>query len=270
MAGTKGRRSSRKRRGGGAEETDQDSCHYSDNTISQQSSKDQEILSSPVFSRYPTRRSREAFAQSATLPSPLRNPLRSIKRTPSHSSSLNPTMRILSETHDEPLSGNRDNKLLDLNNPTLELISQCRGPREVQQTAPLAASHQDLLDSYRPSRENYVVSHGDDRPEKSTNSQCLSRCNSLNITDFQEYLSFKEEEAKYDVSIGNLEKGLEVYQNELSDLHQKISLVQQKISVAEEELVANKAKADQIKKVALDIKASVNALRKQTLVHGLL
>ncbi|XP_011087072.1 uncharacterized protein LOC105168637 [Sesamum indicum] len=87
---------------------------------------------------------------------------------------------------------------------------------------------------------------------------------------FQEYLRFKEDEAKHDASIGSLEKELVVYQRELSDLQQKISLVEQKISAAEEDLVAKRAKADQTRKVASDVKARVNTLWKQTLVHGLL
>ncbi|KAL0391479.1 UNVERIFIED_CONTAM: hypothetical protein Slati_4533000 [Sesamum latifolium] len=49
---------------------------------------------------------------------------------------------------------------LDLDNLTSNLISQCQGP-------------QDALDAYPPSREKYVVSHGEDRPEKSTTDYVL-------------------------------------------------------------------------------------------------
>ncbi|KAL2253476.1 UNVERIFIED_CONTAM: hypothetical protein Sindi_0142300 [Sesamum indicum] len=87
---------------------------------------------------------------------------------------------------------------------------------------------------------------------------------------FQEYLRFKEDEAKHDASIGSLEKELVVYQRELSDLQQKISLVEQKISAAEEDLVAKRAKADQTRKVASDVKARVNTLWKQTLEHRMI
>ncbi|KAK4429948.1 hypothetical protein Salat_1295500 [Sesamum alatum] len=87
---------------------------------------------------------------------------------------------------------------------------------------------------------------------------------------FQEYLRFKEDEAKHDASIGSLEKELVDYRRELSDLHQKISLVEQKISAAEEDLVAKRAKADQTKKVASDIKARVKTLWKQTLEHQMM
>lgn len=340
-------------------------------------------------------------------------------------------MRILNDTSDQPLPRDKDIELLEFQHcnsqpigedlvcentvkdvdtsvstrspswslpVSMEPISQCQGPQDAQQVAPQAASLQDLLDSYPPSSENYVVSHIGDKPEKSTtnyvhrNSRCLSTSQSLNITEFakrlqddldddpeevesafgpafdcvnghkvkieiasllraifekygdittgtdvksskilslflervcdiyerlerttffdvtcielndmldevryfereklnvrwllerleyisqtkisfQEYLSVKEEEAKYDASIGSLEMELEVYQRELSDLHQKISLVQQKITAAKAELVVKRVKADQSKKVVLDIKARVNTLRRQTLVHGLL
>ncbi|KAL0385701.1 UNVERIFIED_CONTAM: hypothetical protein Sradi_2964400 [Sesamum radiatum] len=72
---------------------------------------------------------------------------------------------------------------------------------------------------------------------------------------FQEYLRFKEDEAKQDASIGSLETELVDYRRELSDLQQKISLVEKKISAAEEDLVAKRDKADQTRKVASDIKA---------------
>ncbi|KAL0421179.1 UNVERIFIED_CONTAM: hypothetical protein Slati_3140800 [Sesamum latifolium] len=87
---------------------------------------------------------------------------------------------------------------------------------------------------------------------------------------FQKYLRLKEDEAKHDASIGSLEKELVDYRRELSDLQQKTSLVEQKISAAEEDLVGKRAKADQTRKVASDIKARVNTLWKQTLVHGLI
>ncbi|KAL0358030.1 UNVERIFIED_CONTAM: hypothetical protein Scaly_1488700 [Sesamum calycinum] len=87
---------------------------------------------------------------------------------------------------------------------------------------------------------------------------------------FQEYLTFKEAEAKHDASTGSLEKELVDYRRELSDLQQKTSLVEQKIFAAEEDLVAKRAKADQTSKVASDIRTRVNTLWKQTLEHRMM
>ncbi|GFP87370.1 hypothetical protein PHJA_000880700 [Phtheirospermum japonicum] len=81
--------------------------------------------------------------------------------------------------------------------------------------------------------------------------------------NFRRYYDLKQEVGKIDVTIGSMEKQLDVHKSQLLD-------IQQKIGDGEKELEAKKAQAQRIRNVVVDTNAGVKTLATQNLVVGLI
>ncbi|KAL6558949.1 hypothetical protein OROMI_019299 [Orobanche minor] len=210
MAG-RGRGRPRKKRGRPpADET----CQYSS---SLDDSKDEDFVPSSKFSRYPTRSSRAInLSQAATLRSPLRNPVRNVKRSSCLSSSS------LIVPIEESLSGNRDNSIPEfqhctskqplllyedntISNGAAGSSRHLPSPDNTKTKADKSVTSESLnwsapisqlvmdLDKFVLHKNNFKTAAGGGGGGGGGNSQqqqqqCLSRTGSFNITEFAKRL----------------------------------------------------------------------------------